>query len=121
LLGFETESDGLFGFGVWTHAEAVWPGEDETQTVIRVPWFGVTRELQGARTSQGHSCAGVLYATVEADAVGHAGSVPGMPVELFCDERNERGLRFWARRGFIEIGTADGAEHLKRLVRVPPS
>ena len=38
--------------------------------------------------------AGRLYSTVEHDARSHRESTLDMALELFCDSRNERGLRF---------------------------
>lgn len=45
---------------------------------------------------------------------------PRPVLELFCDRRNDRGLRFWTgeRRGFEVIGSGYG--ELLRLVRKPP-
>jgi hypothetical protein len=118
IVAFEQGTDDLFGFGVWRHMEVTWP-DGSPGRVIRVPWFGVQTEHQGAVDAAGNKCAGVLYSTLEADALQHENSEPDMLVELFCDARNERGLRFWSRRGFIDIGPFEEAPHLRRLIRAP--
>jgi len=58
-----------------------------------------------------------LVATVEADARGAEGSSDTMPIELFCEESNDRGLAFWRSLGLREVGTADGAPHSRRFIR----
>jgi hypothetical protein len=115
-VAFPTDRSELFGFAVWSHLEAAW-GEQGTRLVIRVPWFGVDQRFWGERDSEDRSCARRLFATLEGDARSHEDSTDEMPIELFCDERNDRGLRFWSRLGFEDIGTADGAAHIRRLIR----
>jgi hypothetical protein len=106
-------TDDLFGFGVWLDREMTL-ADGSAIAVIRVPWFAANQRFHGERDSAERSCAGSLYSTLETRARLQLGD---RPVELFCDERNERGLRFWCRRGFTDIGTAIGAEHLRHLLR----
>lgn len=117
MIAFEKESGPVFGFGIWTYARIVFSDDPLPQTAIRIPWFGVDRRFHGATNGQGHSCAGMLYATLEADARDAPHSHEDMLIELFCDERNVRGLAFWRSRGFRDIGTAEGSTRFRRLIR----
>ncbi len=62
--------------------------------------MGVHSDYQGLSDEAGYSVAGRLYATVENDARHHQDSNPKMPFTLTCHVENERGLRFWRRRGY---------------------
>jgi hypothetical protein len=120
LLGIEQESGQLFGFGAWKHTTVELPQREEPVPVIRICYFGVAQEFKGTVDADGHRWASRLYSTLEGDARRHPESTLDMPLELFCDRRNERGLRFWTgdRRGFEVIGPGYG--ELLRLVRTPP-
>jgi hypothetical protein len=122
LLGVEEEETGhLFGFGAWKHTTVELPQRDNPVPVIRICYFGVAEEFKGAVDADGRKWASRLYSTVEDNARKHPESTLDMPLELFCDRRNERGLRFWTsdRRGFVVIGPGYG--ELLRLVRMPPA
>ncbi len=107
----------IFGFGCWKHTHAELPQRVNPIPVIRIPYFGVHEDYQGAKDAEGRGWAGRLYATLENDALGHPESAPDMPIELYCDRRNEPGLRFWCLRGFRYVRDAQG--DLLQLVRVP--
>jgi GNAT superfamily N-acetyltransferase len=113
ILAYVVETDDVFGFGCWKHTYAQLPG-NESVPVIRIPYFGVDARFQGERDPDDRSWAGRLYAALEALARQHEDSEDGMPVELFCIEENERGRRFWTRRGFEDIGKAVGGAHVYR-------
>lgn len=117
ILAFVPGAESIFGFGCWKHSHTELPQRAEPIPVIRIPYFGVDVRYQGARDAEGHSWAGRLYRTLEEDAKAHVASSPGMPIELFCESRNERGLRFWGARGFQVVGHAYG--DLLQLLRVP--
>ena len=119
VLAIDRGTGRIFGFGAWKHTTVELPQRDEPVEVIRICYFGVAEEFKGAVDSEGRRWASRLYTVVESEALADSGS-PNMPIELFCDGRNERGLRFWtgASRGFEVIGQGYG--ELLRLVRVPP-
>jgi len=121
LVAIEAEAGALLGFGAWKHQTVELPQRPEPVAVVRVCYFGVALEFKGAVDADGHKWASRLYSTLEDDARAHESSTPDMPFELFCDRRNERGLRFWTSeaRAFEVIGP--GALELLRLVRVPPT
>jgi hypothetical protein len=120
LLGVEEESGRLFGFGAWKHTTVELPQREKPVPVIRICYFGVAEEFKGAVDADRRKWASRLYSTVEGDARKHPESTRDMPLELFCDRRNARGLRFWTseRRGYVVIGPGYG--ELLRLVRTPP-
>ncbi len=67
---------------------------------IEVEWFGVDVGYQGVTDGNGQKIAGVVYASLEMAARGHADSEEGMPLTLTCHVDNDRGRRFWERRGY---------------------
>lgn len=111
----------MFGFGATKITTVELPQREAPVPVVRVCYFGVASAFKGAVDADGRKWASRLYSTVEADARTQPGWMPGMPFELFCDRRNERGLRFWTdrKRGFEIIGDAHG--ELLRLVRMAPN
>ena len=116
VLAFDAESGDLYGYGAWAHARANFEGQ--AQSVIRIPRFGVDRRFKGSVDSEGNKCAGTLYATLEEHARSHEDSSEAMLIELFCDERNERGLRFWRARGFRYLETVESPSgRYQRFVR----
>ena len=92
----------MFGFGSWKHIDVDIDGDEVT--VIRIPYFGVDSRYKGERDATGESLAVRLYATIEARAANNPASAPGTPVELYCVESNDRGLAFWRKCGFRDIG-----------------
>jgi hypothetical protein len=42
-----------------------------------------------------------------------------MFIELFCDRDNERGMAFWQKMGFSDIGNSEGNDKYRRFVRWP--
>lgn len=120
LLATEAVSGSIFGFGATKLTTVELPQRPEPVPVIRVCYFGVATAFKGAVDADGLKWASRLYSTVEADARSQPGAASA-PLELFCDGRNQRGLRFWTdpKRGFEVIGAAYG--DLLRLVRMPPS
>jgi GNAT superfamily N-acetyltransferase len=72
--------------------------------VIDVAWLGVQAQFQSETDHDGNKLADRLYAYIEEVAREHSDTTEDMPVHLVCDERNGRGLRFWERNGFEEIG-----------------
>jgi len=119
LLAVEAGSGLMFGFGATKVTTVELPQRPDPVPIVRVCYFGVASAFKGAVDTDGRKWASRLYTTVEADARSRAPS-PDVPFELFCDRRNERGLRFWTdtKRGFEVIGAAYG--DLLRLVRMPP-
>lgn len=118
VLAFDQESGGLFGFGAWRHESILWAAGTPSRPAIRIQWFGVDRRFHGAEDGAGRKCAGLLYATVEADARNHEESNESMLLELFCDESNQRGLAFWERRGYQKVGTIETkTSRLARFLR----
>jgi hypothetical protein len=116
----------LAGFAVWRHAGARWVGESppsgwEPETFIRVVYLALDQRYRGERTSGGERVGDVFYATVERRARTHERSRPGMLIELFCDSQNGRGLAFWRRQGFRDIGPAYNRDSIRRLLRVTPT
>lgn len=120
LLAIERDTGMLFGFGAWKPLTVELPQRDKPIPVARICYFGVATEFKGAVDANGRKWASRLYSTVEDDVRRQNPSAPSMPFELFCDQRNARGLRFWTgeKRGFKNIGPGYG--ELVRLVRVPP-
>jgi ribosomal protein S18 acetylase RimI-like enzyme len=109
-------TDAVFGFGAWRYEQAQYP-DGETSTWINIPRFGVDQRFQGARDPQGRSCAGLLYATLEADALAGPDSHDQMRIQLFCHIDNQRGLAFWRKRGFTLLGLSKGTKVYFQLVR----
>jgi hypothetical protein len=122
ILGFSPGSGNeIFGFGCWKPIRTQLDDDQSPQDAIRIPFFGVGTQYQGERNEPGHSTADDLYATVESDM---RREVEGdRIIELFCVEQNERGLRFWNRQGFTDIGKFPfQSVSYRRLVRrLPPS
>lgn len=120
LLAIEEQTGKLFGFGAWKRLTVELPQRQEPVPVARVCYFGVATEFKGAVDTDGRRWASRLYSTLEGDVRSQDPSSPRVPFELFCDQRNARGLRFWTgqKRGFKIIGSGYG--ELLRLVRVPP-
>ncbi len=101
LLGFDADNENVVGYGTWTHVEAF--GTHPIERHIEIAWFGVDTRYQGQKDDDGRSLAGLLYATVEQDALEHPDSSPAMPFTLACHVDNDRGLAFWERRGYHVI------------------
>lgn len=117
IIAFVARTTSVFGFGCWKHTHAEVPQRPEPIPVIRLPYFGVNEPYQGARDEEGRSWAGRLYRTLEDDARADPESLPTMPIELYCDRRNLKGLGFWQSRGFEVVREAWG--DLLQLLRVP--
>lgn len=98
-LGLLMETGDLFGFATWKHRDL-----DGYGTVIDLAWLAVQTVFKSETDHDGNKLADRLYAYTEEVARESPSSTDEMPVHLVCDERNERGLRFWVRNGFDEIG-----------------
>lgn len=120
LLAIDKQTGKPLGFGAWKVLTVELPQRQEPVHVARVCYFGVATEFKGAVDTEGHRWGSRLYSTLEEDVRSQTLSAPNMPFELFCDRRNDRGLRFWTgqKRGFEIIGPGYG--ELLRLVRMPP-
>jgi ribosomal protein S18 acetylase RimI-like enzyme len=102
LIFTDEDRDGvLVGYGTWGHVEAF--GVAVQPRHIEIAWFGVHTDYQGVRDEHHPTVAGLLYSTVEAAAKADPGSSDDMPLTLVCHVENERGLRFWRRRGYEVI------------------
>jgi ribosomal protein S18 acetylase RimI-like enzyme len=120
LLAIDRASGDLVGFGAWKHTTVELPQQPEPVRIVRICFFGVASEYKGAVDNEGRRWASRLYSTVEAEARKDPETTLDMPFELYCDRRNERGLRFWtgAPRSYEVVGP--GYAELLRLVRRPP-
>ncbi len=116
LLGLTTDDAELFGYGTWKHREMRIEGDDESHAIF-IHWFGTQERFRGAKLDSGELGAGVLYATLEADARGHADSAADTPILLDCHVDNGRALAFWESRGFVRfelIESPSGRYHRMR-------
>ena len=114
LLGVCEHSGEPVGYGAWIRAEADLAGD--VVEVLRVIRFGVDSRHKGRiDEATGLTYAQTLYEAVEARSVEDLGE---LPIELFCDTENRRGLRFWKRRGFTALDTVGGGQRrYRRFIR----
>lgn len=98
----DDRTDQVYGYGIWKYLTLAREGND-IRTHIEIAYFGVHRDFQGQKTSAGHRCADVLYATVEQDARSHENATDDMPFTLECHIDNKRGERFWRRQGYRDL------------------
>jgi GNAT superfamily N-acetyltransferase len=93
--------------------------DGEERQVIDLAWLALQPPFQGETDHDGFKLADRLYAYMEEVAREHPDSTEDMPVHLVCEIQNTRGLRFWQRMGFRQIGLVqvpDGPTYL-RMVR----
>lgn len=102
LIALDADSGKMVGFGTWTYVRNL--PQAGSELVIRIAYFGVDQGYQGSLTTDGEHTASVLYSTLEQDATKNPHSTPDMPLELLCHHKNERGLRFWERMGYVSLG-----------------
>jgi ribosomal protein S18 acetylase RimI-like enzyme len=95
--------DDMVGFGCWKHRT-----RDDGERVIVIAYLALDQQFFGAVLPGGTKIADALYATLEADALADPNSTADMPIDLFCDTENARGITFWRRQGFEILGQTNG-------------
>lgn len=104
LGSIDDETGPILGYGTWLRKKIKFDGENTW--AVHVPWFGIDGRYQGLRDDDGDLCADTIFATLVRHASSDTHVHAGMLLQLVCHVDNDRGLRFWKRHGFEEIGTS---------------